>query len=219
MTARLKSLALALAAAAAGAACSSRPVAEVDRSQIEIVADKVAIKTGPVGQGRWRSEASYALVEARNRSDRDLDITLAGALVDGSGKTSWPVRRESLRVPAGGTRLFALVDKQQAARPQATSARVEVVGAAPVRFPPPFVVTDGRVVMDQNRAVAAGYVVNTAEKDGSVILIAAFFDQAGAPLGRTSTMFRMASGGKRGVQLVGPPASRSAYLFVGEYVF
>jgi hypothetical protein len=215
MAARLTALAL----AASAAACSSRPAVEVDRSQIEIVADKLALKTGPVGQGQWRSDATYALVEARNRSDRDLDITLAGALVDSAGKTSWPVRRESLRIPAGGTRLFALVDKEQSARPQAASARVEVVGAAPVRYPPSFVVTDGRVVMDQDRAVAAGYVVNTAEKDGSVILIAAFFDEAGAPLGRTSTLFRMAGGGKRGVQLVGPPASRSAYLFVGEYVF
>ncbi len=217
MTPRLSALAL----VAAATACAGDPAAgrmDVDRSQIQIVTDSVALRTGPVGEAKWRTEATYALVEARNQSDKDLDVTLAGELVDG-GEGKWPVRRESLRVPAGGSRLFALVDDKQAARPQATGARVEVLGAAAVDYAPPFVVTDGKVVMDQGRAVAAGYVTNTAKRVGQVILIGAFFNEAGLPLGRTSTLFRMDGGGKRGVQLVGPSGSRSAYLFVGEYVY
>lgn len=215
MTRRLPALAL----VAAAAACAEAPAArmDVDRGQIEIVTDGVALKTGPVGEARWKTQATYALVEARNHSDVDLDVTLAGDLVGGESK--WPVRRESLRIPAGGSRLFALVDDKQAARPQATGARVDVVGAMAVRYAPPFVVTDGKVVMDQGRAVAAAYLTNTARRVGSVILIGAFFDEAGLPLGRTSTLFRMDGGGKRGVQLVGPTGSRSAYLFVGEYVY
>ena len=215
MARRLTALAL-VAAACAGDAGPGRM--DVDRSQVQIVTDSVALRTGPVGEARWRTQATYALVEARNHSDKDLDVTLAGHLVDG-GEGKWRVRRESLRIPAGGSRLFALVDDEQAARPQATGARVEVVGAAEVKYAPPFVVTDGKVVMDQGRAVAAAYVTNTARRVGQVILIGAFFDEAGLPLGRTSTLFRMDGGGKRGVQLVGPSGSRSAYLFVGEYVY
>ena len=215
MTRRLPALAL----VAAAAACAEAPAArmDVDRGQIEIVTDGVSLKTGAVGEARWKTQATYALVEARNHSEVDLDVTLAGDLV--GGESRWPVRRESLRIPAGGSRLFALVDDKQAARPQATGARVDVVGAMAVRYAPPFVVTDGKVVMDQGRAVAAAYLTNTAKRIGSVILIGAFFDEAGLPLGRTSTLFRMDGGGKRGVQLVGPTGSRSAYLFVGEYVY
>jgi len=210
---------LAALALVAAAACAEAPAArmDVDRAQIEIVTDSVALKTGAVGEARWKTQATYALVEARNHSEKDLEVTLAGHLVGGDEK--WPVRRESLRIPAGGSRLFALVDDKQAARPQATGARPEVVGAMAVGYSPPFMVTDGKVVMDQGRAVAAAYLTNTAKRVGSVILIGAFFDQAGLPLGRTSTLFRMDGGGKRGVQLVGPTGSRSAYLFVGEYVY
>ncbi|HWM84601.1 MAG TPA: hypothetical protein VNO33_02160 [Kofleriaceae bacterium] len=213
---RQKALALILSAAVSAACDDGGSKPEVDRSQIQLALDKLAVKTGPVGVERWRSEASYVLIEARNPTEHDLDVTLAGELRD-SGANSWPLRRESLRVPSGGSRLFALVDAGQAARPQATGARIEVVGAVTVGYPPPFVVMDGNVVMDQDRAVAAGHVVNTAERDGSVIVIGAFFDEAGVALKRTSTLFRLSAGGKRGVQLVGPPGSRSAYLFVGEF--
>ena len=185
----------------------------IDPATIQLETDKLAVLTGPVGEERWRSQATYALIEARNQGEQDLLVTLGGELVDGG--TRWPLRRESLRVPAGGTRLFALVDEEQASR-AAKSARIEVMGAVAVAYPPPFVVTDGKVVMDQDRAVAAGYVVNTAERPGSVAVIGAFFDEAGAPLRRTSTLFRLAAEARRGVQLVGPPGSRSAYLFVGD---
>jgi hypothetical protein len=211
---RRTALALVLAALAA---CGdpARSASEVDRGLVQLATDKVAVKIGPVGEERWRSQASYALVEARNSGAQDLMVTLGGELVDAAGQGSWPLRRESLRVPAGGTRLFALVDDGRAER-QAKSARVEVVGAVAVGYQPPFVITDGRVVMDEDRAVAAGYVVNTAERPGSVAVIGAFFDEAGAPLKRTSTVFALAAEGRRGVQLVGPPGSRSAYLFVGD---
>jgi hypothetical protein len=222
MGSRLTRLTIVLAAlATAATACSeggfTRP--EADHSQIRLLTDKLAVRTGPVGEAQWRSQATYALVEARNDGDEDLDVTLGGELIDRSGQTAWPVRRESLRVPAGGGRLFALIDDRQAARPQATGARIEVVGAAGARHAPSFVLTSGKVVMDQDRAVAAGYLVNTAKNDGSVVLIGAFFDQGGAPLERTSTLFRLSGGGKRGVQLVGPPGSRSAYLFVGDFAY
>src|SRR5262245_7364504 len=96
---------LALLVVVAAAACSGAGRAEppFDRGQIQVAAGSIAVKTGPVGEVRWRSQATYALVEARNRSDRDAMVTLGGALRGADG-AAWPVRRESLRVPAGGTR-------------------------------------------------------------------------------------------------------------------
>ncbi|HTE53920.1 MAG TPA: hypothetical protein VK698_23860 [Kofleriaceae bacterium] len=205
---------VAQAAAVAGCREPARPA--VDPRAIEIAGDAVAIRTGSVGEGKWRGQATYALVEARNRGDQDLMVTLGGELRAEAGAAAWPLARESLRIPAGGSRLFALVDAARAARPQASAAHVELAGAMPVRYAPPFAVKDGNVVLDQDRAVAAGNIVNTAARDGSAVVIGAFFDQAGAPLERTSTVFPISSGGARGVRLVGPPGSRSAYLFIGE---
>lgn len=220
MTERRKTMVLLLLAAAsawsAGCDKQNRPKPAINPARIELGRDKLAIRTGPVGVGKWKSEATYALVEARNRTDRDVMVTVAGDLRDETGKPTWPLRRESMRVPAGGSRLFALVDEEQKVRPAAKGARVDVVGAVAVEYPPPFTITDGKVMMDQDRAVAAGYVVNTAERDGAAVVIGAFFDQAGAPLQRTSTVFPLSPGGRRGLRLVGPPGSRSAYLFIGE---
>lgn len=218
MAVRRRALAPSVAAlaicSALAASCGKREPAgpPVDLSRIQV--SGAVVKTGAVGEPRWRSQATYALVEARNQTDDDVMVTLGGEL-EGAGQ-SWPLRRESLRVPAGGSRLFALVDDGQAERPQASGARVAVTGAMRVAYPPPFAVTDGNVVLDEDRAVAAGYVTNTAERDGSAVVIAAFFDESGTPLQRTSTVFALSPGGKRGVRLVGPVGSRSAYLFVGE---
>jgi hypothetical protein len=125
----------------------------------------------------------------------------------------------SIRIPAGGSRLFALVDGEQRARPEATAARVEVLGAMPVEYAPPYQVTDGHVYGDQGRAVVAGNVVNTADRPGSAVIVAAFFDEAGRPMQRPSTVFKLDPHGKRGTQFVGPPGSKSAYLFIGEVNF
>jgi hypothetical protein len=199
------------------AACRKEadPEPPVAPGDVEVAAADLVVKNGPIGVGRWRTEATYVLVEARNRSDRDLLVTLAGDLVDATGTPIGPLRRESIRLPAGGARLFALIDEEQQIRP-AAGARVEIAGAAPVSYVSPALVTDGRVDMDQDRAVVAGNVRNIADREGSIMVIAAFFDAAGKPVQRTSTLFVMSGGGTRGVQLVGPPGSRSAYLFIGD---
>ena len=189
---------------------------EIPHDRIDVVADKMLVKSGEVGHDQWKSDATYVLVEARNESDRDAEVTLGGALTAADGATVSPLRKESIRIPAGGSRLFALVDAEQLARPQATSARIDVLGAMPVDYAPPYVVTDGHVYSDQGRAVVAGNVINTAERPGTAVVVAAFFDGEGRPMQRPSTVFKLDAKGKRGTQFVGPPGSVSAYLFIGE---
>lgn len=209
----------ALASVCALAGCkkeSSWSRDEVPHDQIDVVTDKMLVKSGAVGHDQWKSDATYVLVEARNESDRDAEVTLGGALTASDGRALGTLRKESIRIPAGGGRLFALVDVEQRARPDATSARIDVLGAMPVDYAPPYQVTDGHVYGDQGRAVVAGNVVNTADRPGSAVVIAAFFDAEGRPMQRPSTLFKMDARGKRGTQFVGPVGSRSAYLFIGE---
>lgn len=189
---------------------------EVSHDLIDVVVDKQVVRSGEVGHDQWKSDATYVMVEARNESDRDCEVTLGGALTGKDGAPTGTLRKESIRIPAGGSRLFALVDDQQVARPQATGARIDVLGAMPVDYPPPILVTDGHVYSDQDRAVVAGNVVNTAQRPGTGVVVAAFFDGEGRPMQRPSTVFKLDAGGTRGAQFVGPPGSRSAYLFVGE---
>lgn len=189
---------------------------EVSYDLVHVDADRLAVVTGPVGHDQWKSEATYVLVEAKNTTERDLMVTLSADLVDADKKVVGKTRRESLRIPAGGSRLYALVDDQQAARPTAAGARVDVRGAESVSYPAPVVVTEGNVYFDQDRAVVAGYVTNNAGGEARAIVIAAFFDDKGRPMKRPSTLFRLAGKGKRGTQMVGPPGSRAAYLFIGD---
>lgn len=189
---------------------------EVSHDLIDVEADRLAIKTGPVGHDKWKSEATYVLVEAKNTAERDLLVTLSADLVDAENQVVGKTRRESLRIPAGGSRLFALIDDKQTVRPAATGARVDVRGAENVSYPSSVVVTEGNVYFDQDRAVVAGYVTNNTGGEVRAIVLAAFFDDKGRPMQRPSTLFPLAGKGKRGAQLVGPPGSRAAYLFIGE---
>jgi hypothetical protein len=183
----------------------------------EVVVDQaaIAIKTGPVGAGETPATATYALVPAKNRGARDLVVTLGGAL-EASG-ARYALLPETLRVPAGGERLFALVDAGQGARDDA-GARVvvEVTGAQPVDFAPPVKVNDGRVTPDQGRAVVAAEIENTAALEAKVPVIAAFYGADRKPMARPFTVVVLAAGGKRGIQLVGPVGSTDAQLYLGE---
>jgi hypothetical protein len=214
---RIRAAAILLLPIACGTSDWSSP--EVDHDTVHVEADRLALVTGPVGHDQWKSNATYVLVEAKNTGARDLLVTLSADLVDASRKVVGKTRRESLRLPAGGSRLFALVDDQQAERKTATGARVDVRGAEIVKYPANVVVTDGHVYFDQDRAVVAGYVLNNGDRPVKAIVLAAFFDEKGRPMKRPSTLFPLDGKGKRGMQMVGPAGSRAAYLFIGEVAY
>src|SRR4029079_16585378 len=113
---------------------------EVSYDMIHVEADKLAVKTGPVVHAQGKSTATYVLVEAKNTDTKDLVVTLSADLIDADKKVVGKTRRESIRIPAGGSRLFALVDDKQVERKDATGARVDVRGAEVVEYPAPFVV-------------------------------------------------------------------------------
>jgi len=202
-----------LAAVACG---DARQPVEVPRDAVAVDPAATVVLHGSVGAGPWETQATYALVSARNRSDQDLLVTVGGVLVGGTGRHD--LRSEALRVPAGGERLFALVDASGATRSDAV-AEAWVLAAKPLTYPPPVAVTGGKVHPDQGRAVVAAFLENRGRTEARVPVIAAFYDDAGRPVARPFTVVTVAGGGKRGVQLVGPPGSVSAQLYTGEVQF
>lgn len=212
-------LCLVLAAALAGCEREEWDIEEVDYDLVEVADDQMLLTRGSVGVGRFESQASYLLVDARNASDEDLMVTLGGHLVDEQDKEVAELRPQSLRVPAGGVRLFSLIHEENEVSEEAVRAEVEVRGAMKVGYEPPVVVKDGRVDIDQDRAVVAANVVNTADRRTRVVVFAAFYDEEGAPMKQSSTTFRIDAESKRGTQFVGPEGSRRASMFIGKAVY
>ncbi len=192
---------------------------EVDYGLVRVLGAKQRLTQGSVGTGRFESKASYLLVDAVNDAPEPLSVTLVGGLLDEKGNTVGTFAPQSLVVPAKGVRMFALVDSEAIERPDAVKATARVIGAARLKHRQDVRVTDGSVRIDEGRAVVLGEVENTAERGANAVVIAGFYDANGRPMKRPSTLFELAPGGKRGVQFVGPPGSKSAYLYLGEVVF
>lgn len=186
---------------------------EVPFDQIEVARDRIVVRDGKVGMGRFETEATYALVPAHNPTDRDVMVTLRGALVAGGVRRE--LMPESLRLPAGGERTFALVVRDQVVVPGAT-AEVEVTGAMVVGYAPPVTIDHGKVYQDQGRAVVVAEVGNTGKGQVKASIMAAFYGADARPMERPFTVVELTGGGRRNIQLVGPVGSKSAQLYVGE---
>lgn len=196
----------------------SEPAERVDPGMVRLSTDRV-VKTGAVGEGKWETAATYVLVDAENASDGDLLVTLAGSLVDAAGKELAPLRPESLFVPRGGTRTFALVDEQNQARPEATGAKVEVRGAVVPRWKPMVTISEPSIFDDRGKVMIAAKVTNDADRPGTVIVFAGFHDADGRPMARQFEVLEMGAGITQVVRFVGPDGSRRGYLFLGDAVF
>jgi hypothetical protein len=163
--------------------------------------------------------ASFVLVDADNKGPSEVLVTLGGRWKDASGAEVGTLRKESLRIPPGGRRTFALLDASLAPRPTAVAAAIEVVDAAIPFDRAPVRIVQGEVYQDQGRAVVAGYVVNDAPRGGKAIVIAGFHDGAGKPMTRPFTLYEIGAETKLPVRFVGPEGSRTGYIFVGDIVY
>ena len=192
---------------------------EVDHALVTVDKEHINLRHDTVGEGRFESQASFVLVDARNTHDTDLMVTLTGELVDGGGNPVGKLRMESLRIPAGGLRTFALIDAENALRPSATSARLEVTGAWVPGFPPPVVVSEGSVTRSDDRMVVAGTVHNTADRHVKVIVFAGFYAADGTPMTRPFTLMQLAGKSSHPAEFVGPPGASKGYLFIGQAIY
>ena len=192
---------------------------EADRRLIEVHGDNMTLHTGSVGVGKFKREATYLLVDASNPSEKDLAVTLGGSFLDAKGKALGPLKRYSLRIPAKGTRTFALIDEARNPVPEAANATIEVTSAVELDYPEQFTITDVHRYPDGDRIVIAGYVQNTVARIGKAVVFATFYDAKGRPMKRPSTVFHMERKARRGVQFVGPSGSVKATLSIGAIVY
>ncbi|MCA9677644.1 MAG: hypothetical protein KC464_21660 [Myxococcales bacterium] len=207
---------LAVAAITLGAACGRHAPGEpFDPGAIKISTDRV-VKTDTVGDGEWERQATFVLVDADNVSAGELLVTLGGALTDATGAEVGALRPESLRIPAGGRRTFALVDAHDAARPTATGATIVVRGAVPPRWQPDAHLADGHVFDDHGKVMVAANLVNDADRAGRVIVFAGFHDADGRPMQRQFLLAEIGAHITQVVRFVGPEGSKSGYVYLGD---
>lgn len=192
---------------------------EADRGLVEVDSAHLNLRSDVVGQGEFQSKATFVLIDARNTHNEDLLVTLGGELVDAKGIVVGTLRPESLHVPAGLKRTFALIDDQNAERPAATTARMEVTGAHVPSYSPSIGVDAIHVYEEGDHLLASARIANKAERPAKVIVLASFRDDQGKPLTRPFMLIELDGGTSRPVDFRGPPGAESATIFVGETVW
>lgn len=232
----MRFLLLLLAVVACG---KSEPKRELDLEQIEVLG--ATMRTDTVGGGEFTDTATFVLVDAKNRASEGAYVTLGGELVAADNTKVGDLIVQSIWIPAGETRTFALVDTERKSRPNATKARAKVRGASV--FPPPLARIEELVTHDDHgQMVIAAYLVNDAPGEGTVMVVAVFHDAAGRPLTRPFNVVKIA--GKEGhgpeinpatpgncpdaaenriplaskcpIQFIGPKGAARGTIFVGD---
>lgn len=220
---RRAALALAIVAAGAavlgGAACSRRePAKNLDLDLIRVSSD-ARMRTDTVGDGAFQDTATFVLVDAENRAAEGAYVTLGGALVEEGGAEAGALKPQSLWIPPGEARTFALVDAERKPRPTAKSARIEVRGALVPTDPPRARIEELHSFVDGDRVVVQAYLVNGADRNGRIVVIGAFHDETNRPMTRPFDIVELAGKAREVVRFVGPPRSKRGTIFVGDVVY
>jgi len=169
--------------------------------------------------GRFSDRATFVLVDTENTADTGAVVTLGGELRDAGGGKLGALKPESLWIPAGERRTFALVDSERKSQPAAAGAQITVRGALIPEEPPVMRVEDIHTFDDFGKAVVQGMLVNTADRSGQAMVIASFHDASGKPMTRPFTLIDIAAKSRRTVQFVGAPGSKTATIYLGDLVY
>ena len=199
-------------------ACAKRePPQHVDLDKIRIVGE-ARMRTDRVGEGKHVEEASFVLVDAENGSSTGAYVTLGGAFTNAEGGDVGALKPQSLWIPAGEVRTFALVDAGREPRPGATSARVEVRGAL-IAAGPRAKIVDLTTKDDDGLIVARATLVNDSERIGRILVLAAFHDKAGRPMTRPFSLVEVPANHRQPLQFVGPPGSVRGTIYIGDETY
>jgi len=210
---------LVLAAAALSGACHRRePAKTLDLDLIRVSGD-ARMRTDTVGDGAFQDTATFVLADAENRAAEGAYVTLGGALVDAAGADAGTLKPQSLWIPAGASRTFALVDEARKPRPAAKTARIEVRGALVPLDPPRAHIEELHSYVDRDRIIVQAYLVNDADRPGQIVVIGAFHDAGGRPMTRPFELVEIAARTRQVVRFVGPSESKRGTIFVGDAVY
>jgi hypothetical protein len=145
-------------------------------------------------------------------------VTLTGELANEAGAALGELKPQSLWIPAGEIRTFALVDRARKPRPDARGAKIRVRGAQ-VGLPPPAHIDGFKQVTDGNRVLVQGTVTNEASRGGSIMVIASFHGTDGRPMTRPFSLIWVEPKAGQPVQFVGPPGSTRGTIYIGETAY
>jgi hypothetical protein len=168
---------------------------------------------------RFSDQATFVLVDAENTGDVGAIVTLGGDLRDGAGQTLGLLKPESLWIPAGERRTFALVESERKSRPTAAGAQITVRGAKIPEEPPVMRVEELHTFDDFGKAVVQGTLVNDVDRAGQAMVLASFRDATGKPMTRPFSLVQIGAKTRRSVQFVGPPGSKSATIYLGDLIY
>jgi len=190
---------------------------QLDKDKIRVTSD-AKLRTDTVGDGRFTDLSTFVLVEAENMAEQGAYVTLGGELTDESGKQVGELRPQSLWVPAGELRTFALVDKQRKPRPDAKAAKIYVRGAQ-LGEPPPAHVDGFKQVDDADKVIVQAVVTNEAKRGGNIMVIATFYDANNKPMTRPFSLLWIDKRAELPVQFVGPAGSKRGTIFIGDVAY
>jgi hypothetical protein len=212
------------------ASCKSKPARNLDLDRIRVISnatlrtDQVSggpgiVTSRPDAEDPYATSTTFVLVDAENAATEGAYVTLGGELTDDRGAVIGTLKPQSLWVPGGERRLFALVDDERKERPASTSARIVVRGALVPESPPRARIDQLHTFDDHGKVVAQANLVNDADRIGKVVVISAFHDATGRPMTRPFQIVEIDRKQTKPVQFVGPPGSKTGTIFVGDVVY
>ena len=197
--------------------CAEKKSNQLDFDLIRVTSD-ARLRTDTIGDGKFTDLATFVLVEAENKADKGAYVTLGGELTDLDGKRVSELRAQSLWIPAGELRTFALIDKSRKARPDAKAAKIYVRGAK-LDQPPPAHVEGLRQVDDTDKILVQATVKNEAKRGGNIMVIATFYGADGKPMTRPFSLLWLDKQAEQSVQFVGPIGSKRGTIFIGDVAY
>lgn len=204
--------------ALATASCEVPRAAALDPELIS-VSPKVTMRTDTVGEGEHVATASFVLVEAENRGLQAATVSLSGTFRDEHGAELGALRAESLWMPAGGRRLFALVDRDRQPRPTARGVQIVVSGVRAATRPPIMRLEAERSHDDFGKIIVYGTLLNDADRPGRAMVFGAFFVGKDQPMTRPFVVVPIAARSALPIHLVGPPGSKRGALYLGDLIY
>lgn len=183
------------------------------------ISPNAKLRTDTVDDGRFASTATFVLVDAENTGDDSAYVTLAGTLGDADGRSVGPLKPQSLWIPAGEVRTFALVDRDHQARPAAKTAHIQVRSGTIPSHPPPVRIDQVREMEDDGKLVVQGTVYNDAPRPGRIMVIASFHGADGQPMTRPFSVLTIPARAAQPVQFVSAPRAKRGTIFFGDMSF
>ncbi|HEY1550059.1 MAG TPA: hypothetical protein VGG28_19665 [Kofleriaceae bacterium] len=196
-------------------ACEDTAVRKLDLDKIVVTPD-AKLRTDTVGEGQFAQRASFVLVDAENTANEGAVVSLGGQLTDDHGAMIGELKPQSLYVPAGEMRTFALVDAGQTPRPDARAAHIVVRTATIPTYPPPAHVDQIREIEDNGKLVVQGVLHNDSDKRGEIEVIASFHASDRTPLTRPFTLLHLQAHEQQTVQFVSGSGASRGTIFVGD---